>query len=74
MHKEILSERQMELLPLAGRFSREYFLAGGTAVALHIGHRRSIDFGLFKFGHLNHRKIITIYYPVAKDCLSSIRP
>lgn len=56
MHKEILSEKQCELLPLLIQFSREYYLAGGTAVALHIGHRRSIDFDLFKNSSLNHKK------------------
>ena len=58
MHKEILSEKQKELLPLIRQFSREYYLAEGTAVALHIGHRRSIDFDLFKFSSLNHKKNI----------------
>jgi len=47
MHKEVLSEKQLELLPLIKLFSREYYLVGGTAIALHIGHRRSIDFDLF---------------------------
>ena len=58
MHKEILSEKQQELLPLIRQFNREYYLAGGTAVALHIGHRRSIDFDLFKFSSVNHKKNI----------------
>jgi len=58
MHKEILSEKQKELLPLIRQFSREYYLAGGTAVALHIGRRRSIDFDLFKFSSVNHKKNI----------------
>jgi len=47
MHKEILSESQILLLPLISAFRRNFYLAGGTAVALHIGHRRSIDFDLF---------------------------
>ena len=58
MHKEILSEKQQELLPLIRQFNREYYLAGGTAVALHIGHRRSIDFDLFKFSSVRHKNII----------------
>ena len=58
MHKEILSEKQHELLTLLRQFSREYYLAGGTAVALHVGHRRSIDFDLFKFSSVNHKKIV----------------
>ena len=58
MHREILSEKQKVLLPLLGQFAREYYLAGGTAIALHIGHRRSIDFDLFKFSSVNHKKNI----------------
>ncbi len=56
MHREILSPKQQELLPLIRQFNREYYLAGGTSVALHIGHRRSIDYDLFKFTTLNHSK------------------
>ena len=59
MHKEILSDKQLKLLPLLRQFGREYYLAGGTAVALHIGHRRSIDFDLFKYSSLNHNKNIS---------------
>lgn len=47
MHKDILTEKQLELLPLVKSFSRDFGLVGGTAVALFIGHRRSIDFDLF---------------------------
>lgn len=46
-HKEILSKEQVALLPLAGSFSKNFGLVGGTAVALHIGHRESLDFDLF---------------------------
>ena len=47
MHKEILSKTQINLLPLIKTFSSEFSLVGGTAIALHLGHRRSIDFDLF---------------------------
>lgn len=47
MHQEVLTERQFELLPLVEAFSKDFYLAGGTAIALTIGHRRSIDFDLF---------------------------
>ena len=55
-HKEILSHKQTELLPLISEFKREYYLVGGTAIALYLGHRRSIDFDLFKFAPLNRKK------------------
>ena len=55
-HKEILNDKQIELLPLVDEFKREYYLVGGTAIALYLGHRRSIDFDLFKFASLNRKK------------------
>ena len=56
MHSEILDNRQIELLPLMAQFRREYYLVGGTAIALYIGHRRSIDFDLFKLSPINHKR------------------
>lgn len=47
MHLEILSENQKKLFPILKSFSRKYYFVGGTAIALHIGHRKSIDFDLF---------------------------
>ena len=47
MHEEVLNAAQRELLPLMKQFKREYYLVGGTAIALHIGHRRSVDFDMF---------------------------
>lgn len=38
MHLEILSPEQKDLLPLISQFKRKYYLVGGTAIALHIGH------------------------------------
>ncbi len=58
MHKEIFDRNQVELLPLIKQFNREYYLVGGTAVALHIGHRRSVDFDLFKFSPIKPKSII----------------
>jgi hypothetical protein len=59
MHKEILSENQLDLILLVKQFIREYYLVGGTAIALHIGHRRSIDFDLFKFSTLKPKNIVS---------------
>ncbi len=57
MYPEILNKNQSELLPLLQKFKREYFLVGGTAIALQIGHRQSIDFDFFKFSKINSKKI-----------------
>ena len=56
MHIEILSKEQQELLPWVSQFRREFYLVGGTAIALYLGHRKSIDFDLFKQGTVNHKK------------------
>ena len=56
MHSEILNEQQIQLLPLMSQFKREYYLVGGTAIALYLGHRRSIDFDLFKSTAINHKR------------------
>jgi len=57
MHPEILSEGQRSLLTFIKLFNRSFYLVGGTAIALHMGHRRSIDFDLFTSGRLNKRNI-----------------
>lgn len=57
MHKEILLKQQLELLPLITKFSKEYYLVGGTAIALHIGHRHSIDFDLFTEKNIKRKQI-----------------
>lgn len=56
MHEEVLNPAQQCLLPLLSQFRREYYLVGGTAIALHIGHRRSVDFDLFKATAINHKR------------------
>lgn len=58
MHIQIFNPNQVQLLPLVKQFKREFYLVGGTAIALHIGHRRSIDFDLFKFSPIKPKSII----------------
>lgn len=57
MHNEILNNNQIKLLPALMEFSVDFYLAGGTAIALQLGHRRSIDFDLFTNKPLNHNDI-----------------
>ena len=56
MHSKILNDHQKQLLPLMKKFQREYYLVGGTAIALYLGHRRSIDYDLFKPTPINHKR------------------
>jgi len=58
MHLEILQTNQKELLPYLNRFEASHYLVGGTAIALQIGHRRSIDFDLFTKGTLDHASLL----------------
>lgn len=61
MHKEILTDTQTKLLPIVAQFKDGFGLVGGTAIALHIGHRESIDFDMFspdEFKNANIRNIV----------------
>src|SRR5258708_29506075 len=59
MHFEILNKDQNDLLPFLAKFKREYYMVGGTAIALHIGYRLSIDFDLFKIGNIKPKGIFS---------------
>ncbi len=54
MHEEVLSPEQKKLFPLLRFMGHRFFLAGGTAVALYLGHRTSIDFDLFTQKSISH--------------------
>jgi hypothetical protein len=62
MHKEILTKNQTDLLFIPQMFNKNFGLVGGTAIALQIGHRHSIDFDLFTnkpFSNFNIKKKIS---------------
>jgi len=62
MHREILTKNQTNLLFIPQMFSKNFGLVGGTAIALQIGHRHSIDFDLFTnkpFSNFNIKKRIS---------------
>lgn len=46
MRSEILNKKNLAVFERLSRF-KEFYLAGGTALALRINHRRSADFDLF---------------------------
>jgi Nucleotidyl transferase AbiEii toxin, Type IV TA system len=49
-HEAVLNPSQVQVLHALGPFARDagFYLAGGTAIALRFGHRRSEDFDWFK--------------------------
>lgn len=57
MHLEALTSEQKNLLDLIKTFRQNFGLAGGTAVALQIGHRKSIDFDLFNLQKFENSRI-----------------
>jgi hypothetical protein len=55
---EILPEPQQEIWPLlAPAPGLSFVLYGGTAVALHLGHRQSVDFDFFRSEPLDKKKL-----------------
>ena len=59
MRKEILTPAQLKLFSIVKLFAKKFGLVGGTAVALHLGHRESIDFDLFCFDEFSNYSIKT---------------
>jgi len=47
MFYNILNKKRKDILPLFEKLKGNFYLAGGTALALQIGHRDSIDFDFF---------------------------
>ena len=62
MHIEILTDAQKSVLVLLSSVLKEtdFYLAGGTALALHLGHRKSQDFDWFipRIGEIE--KLLTV--------------
>jgi hypothetical protein len=55
---EILPEPQQEIWPLLAPAPRlSFVLYGGTAVALYLGHRRSVDFDFFRSKPLDKKEL-----------------
>jgi len=47
MFYDILDKERLNILPFLRSLKKDFYLAGGTALALQIGHRDSIDFDFF---------------------------
>lgn len=74
MHKDILTDTQIALFPLLKEFSSDFGLVGGTAIALQIGHRHSIDYDLFTnkpFDHLEVRAVLSKNHSINQTIIDS---
>lgn len=56
-HFAILPEAQRKVWPQLAPFKERFVLYGGTALALRIGHRQSVDFDFFTEEPLEHKWI-----------------
>jgi len=57
MFYNILDEKRRKVLPYLKNFKEDFYLAGGTALALQIGHRDSIDFDFFSEKKVDTKKL-----------------
>lgn len=69
MHKEALTKQGAALFPLLSAFDG-FYLAGGTALALQLGHRVSVDFDFFSPDEISKtllRKVTQVFgtYPIS---------
>lgn len=59
MHQEALTDKGKEIFARLKDFN-DYYLAGGTALALQIGHRISVDFDLFSPEDISKNLVLKI--------------
>jgi hypothetical protein len=57
MKYSVLDQKRKKLLPLFQIFKKDFYLAGGTDLALQLGHRKSYDFDFFSEERFNENKL-----------------
>jgi hypothetical protein len=74
-HWEALPPPQMEIWPLlAGTVGLGFVLYGGTAIALRLGHRTSIDFDFFTERRLDREEMGRTFEFLGRSELIQDRP
>jgi hypothetical protein len=73
VYLNILSKEQKDILPILKHFYKDYVLVGGTAIALLLGHRESIDFDLFTFKNKNQFKTFDEIQKINNFPISKLR-
>jgi hypothetical protein len=78
VHWEVITSQMHDLLRVIGRqpFAARFYLAGGTALALRLGHRRSVDLDFFSATDEVLRKtrqeILSALAPLAPQALEDV--
>ncbi|MCK5061814.1 nucleotidyl transferase AbiEii/AbiGii toxin family protein [Candidatus Parcubacteria bacterium] len=67
MFYDILDKERLAILPLLKNFKNNFYLAGGTALALQIGHRDSIDFDFFTQSDIDTIKLFNLLKDIFSD-------
>ena len=67
MFYSILDKKRIDSLPSLKSFKDDFYLAGGTALALQLGHRDSIDFDFFTGEDIDTESLFDGIKKVFKD-------
>lgn len=67
MFYDILDKKRLDILPLFESFKNDFYLAGGTGLALQIGHRDSVDFDFFSSSDLDTEKLFNEFTDVFQE-------
>ena len=65
----VLPERQRKLWPALAEVPDSFVLYGGTALALRLGHRSSVDFDFFSSPPLDHDALFAIPFAARAEVL-----
>lgn len=66
MFYNILDKKRIDILPLLKNLKKDFYLSGGTALALQIGHRDSIDFNFFNKQDIDTKKLFEVLRKIFK--------
>ncbi len=72
IHWDILDSKRKKVLPLLKVFTN-FYLAGGTALALQIGHRDSIDFDFFSLKEFDEESLLQKCQKIFKNNVNCIQ-
>lgn len=67
LYLQILNQNQLDLLKRLDFLENDMYLAGGTALALQLGHRTSLDFDFYSKTEFNSEILISKFQDKFKD-------
>jgi predicted nucleotidyltransferase component of viral defense system len=59
LYFNILDQKRISILPKLANFKEDFYLAGGTALALYFGHRDSVDFDFFSSKSFSVERLVS---------------